>query len=102
LELVAESLAEPLVAPPDGLEWHTQWSSEHPDYGGLGRRTSSPISAGAYPGTRPQCCDPGHGSSAKERRGMGLTGAIDTELTRSIDWKPTEEGVVSLRRGNGS
>ena len=27
---------------------------------------------------------------------MGLTGAIDTELTRSIDWKPTEEGRREL------
>ncbi len=27
---------EPLLAPPDGSEWITQWSSEDPKYGGIG------------------------------------------------------------------
>ena len=27
---------EPLVAPPDGLNWRLAWSSECPDYGGRG------------------------------------------------------------------
>jgi maltooligosyltrehalose trehalohydrolase len=30
------SLAEPLVAPPDGYLWQLRWSSEHPAYGGGG------------------------------------------------------------------
>lgn len=30
--------AEPLLAPPDGHGWRLQWSSEHPDYDGAGRR----------------------------------------------------------------
>ena len=35
-DLVAGSLAEPLVAPPSGHSWSVRWSSEHPDYGGVG------------------------------------------------------------------
>ena len=31
-------LAEPLLAPPGGRRWVIEWSSEHPDYGGAGRR----------------------------------------------------------------
>jgi maltooligosyltrehalose trehalohydrolase len=27
---------EPLLAPPLGKTWETQWSSEHPNYGGVG------------------------------------------------------------------
>ncbi len=30
------SVADPLVAPPDGLRWTLRWSSEHPAYGGGG------------------------------------------------------------------
>ena len=36
-DLTATSIPEPLVAPPPGFDgWSTRWSSEHPDYGGLG------------------------------------------------------------------
>jgi maltooligosyltrehalose trehalohydrolase len=35
-DLIAPSLAEPLIAPPAGHEWRTRWSSESPDYGGAG------------------------------------------------------------------
>jgi maltooligosyltrehalose trehalohydrolase len=35
-EIVAGSLAEPLVAPPEAGTWTTQWSSDHPEYGGCG------------------------------------------------------------------
>ena len=38
-DLVEDSLAEPLVAPPDGCVWRMRWSSEDPAYDG----------AGAYP-----------------------------------------------------
>ena len=31
-------VAEPLLAPPHQRKWVLQWSSEHPDYGGAGRR----------------------------------------------------------------
>lgn len=34
--------AEPLLAPPDGHAWSLAWSSEHPDYGGAGRRPVDP------------------------------------------------------------
>jgi maltooligosyltrehalose trehalohydrolase len=35
-ELVASSLAEPLLAPPQGFRWRVDWSSEAPEYGGCG------------------------------------------------------------------
>ena len=34
--LQAEPLADPLVAPPNGMVWRTRWSSEDPVYGGCG------------------------------------------------------------------
>jgi maltooligosyltrehalose trehalohydrolase len=37
VDLTLPSLPEPLVAPPPGFTgWGTRWSSEHPEYGGLG------------------------------------------------------------------
>jgi maltooligosyltrehalose trehalohydrolase len=36
VDLVAASFAEPLIAPPDGMRFVVEWSSEHPDYGGVG------------------------------------------------------------------
>jgi maltooligosyltrehalose trehalohydrolase len=37
LDLAAGSIADPLVAPPQGYDgWDVLWSSEHPDYGGMG------------------------------------------------------------------
>jgi len=35
-DLPAGSIAEPLLAPPRGSGWQTAWSSEAPEYGGLG------------------------------------------------------------------
>jgi maltooligosyltrehalose trehalohydrolase len=35
-DLTRPSLAEPLVAPPEGRRWTVLWSSEHPRYGGHG------------------------------------------------------------------
>jgi maltooligosyltrehalose trehalohydrolase len=36
-DIAAGTFPEPLVAPPAGFSaWRTRWSSEHPDYGGLG------------------------------------------------------------------
>jgi maltooligosyltrehalose trehalohydrolase len=35
-DLVSPSLAEPLVAPPEGMRFTVQWSSEDPAYGGAG------------------------------------------------------------------
>lgn len=37
-DLEVESLADPLFAPPPGLQWSIVWSSEDPAYGGTGRR----------------------------------------------------------------
>ncbi|MEY4640163.1 MAG: Malto-oligosyltrehalose trehalohydrolase [Pseudomonadota bacterium] len=36
VDLVAESFAEPLIAPPDDCEWKLAWSSEAVVYGGVG------------------------------------------------------------------
>jgi maltooligosyltrehalose trehalohydrolase len=36
IDVEAGSLAEPLVAPPDGHVWTLQWSSAEPEYGGYG------------------------------------------------------------------
>ena len=36
-DLTAFSFPEPLLAPPQGFDgWELRWSSEHPDYGGVG------------------------------------------------------------------
>ncbi len=35
-DVVAGSIPDPLVAPPDGTRWAVGWSSEHPRYGGGG------------------------------------------------------------------
>jgi maltooligosyltrehalose trehalohydrolase len=41
-DLPMSVMAEPLLAPPDGHFWSLAWSSEHPDYGGAGRRPVDP------------------------------------------------------------
>lgn len=41
-DLPMSVVAEPLMAPPDASGWQLGWSSEHPDYGGAGRRPIDP------------------------------------------------------------
>lgn len=41
-DLPMSVVAEPLMAPPDASGWQLEWSSEHPDYGGAGRRPINP------------------------------------------------------------
>jgi maltooligosyltrehalose trehalohydrolase len=58
------SFAEPLMAPPAGHTWELRWSSEHPEYGGLGTGAMSE-SEWSIPGhaalvLRPIASDPGH------------------------------------------
>jgi maltooligosyltrehalose trehalohydrolase len=43
-------LAEPLLAPPDRHRWAVAWSSEHPRYGGEGRRPLDPDQFFILPG----------------------------------------------------
>jgi maltooligosyltrehalose trehalohydrolase len=45
-DLVSDTIAEPLLAPPAGLGWQMQWSSEAPLYGGAG--TPDPIPGGEW------------------------------------------------------
>jgi maltooligosyltrehalose trehalohydrolase len=35
-DYLVPSIADPLAAPPDGFVWRLAWSSESPEYGGLG------------------------------------------------------------------
>jgi maltooligosyltrehalose trehalohydrolase len=72
IDVIASSIPEPLVAPPDGAEWVTQWSSEHPDYGG----------AGASPLVTPEGWRiPGHSATVLAPRlvHQGLRGAARPE-----------------------
>jgi len=42
IDLNAESVPEPLLAPPEGKLWKIVWSSESPQYGGMGNPSCSP------------------------------------------------------------
>lgn len=35
-DFIVPSIADPLVAPPEGAQWRLAWSSEAPEYGGIG------------------------------------------------------------------
>jgi maltooligosyltrehalose trehalohydrolase len=49
-DLPMDVIAEPLLAPPAGHRWVAKWSSEHPDYGGSGRRPVDPEGYRILPG----------------------------------------------------
>jgi maltooligosyltrehalose trehalohydrolase len=49
-DLVRESFAEPLIAPPGGTDWTLRWSSEHPVYGGNGTPELFPDGCWSIPG----------------------------------------------------
>ncbi len=49
-DLQMSVMAEPLLAPPRGRKWVLQWSSEHPDYDGAGRRPVEPEKFWILPG----------------------------------------------------
>ena len=44
------SLAEPLLAPPDGCDWVVAWSSESVHYGGNGQAPLEPNGEWHFPG----------------------------------------------------
>jgi maltooligosyltrehalose trehalohydrolase len=44
-DLVLDEMPEPLLAPPAGGDWQAFWSSEHPDYGGIGAPPLGPDAA---------------------------------------------------------
>jgi maltooligosyltrehalose trehalohydrolase len=58
-DLVRESIAEPLVAPPFGADWRLQWSSEDPAYGGGGTRDVFPDALWRVPGESALVLQPG-------------------------------------------
>ena len=45
-DLSLDVIAEPLLGPRDGFAWQLEWSSEHPDYAGAGRRLADPSKTG--------------------------------------------------------
>ena len=69
-DLVAGSLAEPLVAPPARSTWGVRWSSEHPEYGGAGTPQVVSSSGWRIPGHAAIVLGPEttHGSDGTARR----------------------------------
>ena len=57
-ELNRPSFAEPLLAPPADFEWHVQWSSEDPKYGGCGTRDLWPDGTWSLPPESAIVCQP--------------------------------------------
>jgi maltooligosyltrehalose trehalohydrolase len=57
-EVNRPSLAEPLVAPPPGFEWHVYWSSSDPKYGGSGTRDLWPDGTWSIPPESATVCRP--------------------------------------------
>jgi maltooligosyltrehalose trehalohydrolase len=57
-ELNRPSFAEPLLAPPADFEWHVQWSSDDPKYGGCGTRDLWPDGTWSLPPESAIVCQP--------------------------------------------
>jgi maltooligosyltrehalose trehalohydrolase len=49
---------EPLLAPPEGMEWRVLWSSEDPRYGGTGAPLLDTEENWILPGCSAICCGP--------------------------------------------
>lgn len=67
-DLVEDSLAEPLVAPPDGHVWQMRWSSEDPAYGGLGASPVVTTNGWRVPGHSATVLAPVEALDARTRR----------------------------------
>jgi maltooligosyltrehalose trehalohydrolase len=50
VDLELTIMPEPLLAPPGGTDWALMWSSEHPDYGGIGAQPPAPDRPWVVPG----------------------------------------------------
>ncbi|MEK0082377.1 malto-oligosyltrehalose trehalohydrolase [Benzoatithermus flavus] len=50
IDLELTIMPEPLLAPPEGTDWTLLWSSEHPDYGGIGAQAPAPDRPWVLPG----------------------------------------------------
>jgi maltooligosyltrehalose trehalohydrolase len=68
-DLVRESIADPLVAPPPGCRWQLHWSSESPDYGGTGTPQIDGATGWRVPGHAAVVLRPekNHGGDGAER-----------------------------------
>jgi maltooligosyltrehalose trehalohydrolase len=66
-DLVASSLAEPLVAPPAASTWRLRWSSENPEYGGTGAAAPVDDDGWRIAGHSAFVLEPVHGSSRAEQ-----------------------------------
>ncbi len=49
-DLILPTIAEPLLAPPEGTRWRLVWSSEAVRYGGAARRALDPADGWVLPG----------------------------------------------------
>jgi maltooligosyltrehalose trehalohydrolase len=65
-EVNRQSLAEPLLAPLPGFDWHVQWSSDDPRYGGYGTRDLWPDGTWSIPPEAAVLCQP---ASSRQRTG---------------------------------
>ena len=84
-DLVKDSFAEPLVAPPVGCVWRMHWSSEEVFYGGVGAshrdRERLARARSLNDGARTEAADEARGTEP---------------IIRRVSWEPTDEGRHSL------
>ena len=67
-DLDRPSIAEPLLAPPDGTDWLVRWSSEDPAYGGGGTPALWPRGSWRIPGESGMVLAPGEARPAPAPR----------------------------------
>jgi len=67
-------IPEPLLAPPRGTGWRIAWSSEHPDYGGLGAPEPFTRARFAIPAHAAVLCAPQPGLSLRQDNPPPLSG----------------------------
>jgi maltooligosyltrehalose trehalohydrolase len=82
---------EPLLAPPEGMEWRVLWSSEDPRYGGTGVPPLDTEGNWLLPGCSAICCCPAPTPEDKIRAAGRRREAI---------WRG-EKSLMSLRRHGG-
>jgi len=78
LDLNLNPAPEPLLAPPEGMEWRVLWSSEAPRYGGLG---ASPL------GAEERWLLPGHSAVALRPAPMPEEKILAARRRREAEWR---------------
>lgn len=77
-------MPEPLLAPPWGQDWELLWSSEHPDYGGMGAQHPRPDEVWVLPGRGALLLRPGPPSP-------GRKSALDKALEKAAELRASKE-----------